>query len=86
VSMPEMLFGPPPSEEQRKQMQADAERAQQVQQLAMQQEIEHRERVLYWAALLCTCRPYYRRDAPEPAAAYCTVHSSMIVTLDGRVL
>jgi len=86
MSMPEMLFGPPPSEEQRKQMQADAERARRFQQMQLDQEVEHRERTVHWAALLCTCRPYYSRDAPEPAAAYCTVHGSIIVTLDGRVL
>jgi len=79
------LFGPPPSAEQRAQMERDAERAREFQQLAMAQDIAQRERTLHWAAVLCSCRPYYRRDA-DPAAAYCQVHGSVMVTLDGRVL
>lgn len=80
------MFGPPPSAEQQAhyeevQRQMDALRAR-----AADLEREHRERVLRWAPLLCTCRRRWDVLDREPAASGCVVHGIVFISEDGAVV
>lgn len=50
-------------------------------------EIENRERLLAFAWLCCTCRPWFDwslRDVPPQGG--CAVHGNIVVTRSGRVM
>lgn len=82
---PEMMFGLPPTPEQRLALAQQQRQAEEFQRLAAASEVAGRERVLHWAALLCSCRRWYRPQS-DPPQAFCAVHGQQLVTPDGRVL
>ena len=42
-----------------------------------------RESMLRFAAVLCTCRPWYDHRNPEPAQMDCLVHTTVLMDGDG---
>lgn len=78
--------GPSPSAGQREYQRRVQEHAEAFQQRVTELEQEHRERVLHWAPVLCTCRRAYDRTDPGPPAASCIVHGVIIVSPDGKTV
>jgi hypothetical protein len=47
--------------------------------------IAQRRETLFWAAVLCSCRPWFRRGEPD-GLADCPVHNSFVMMPDGSLL
>ena len=90
MNMPFMMHPQPepgsPEAMQMAELQQEAEKLSHAQ---AAQEVAARRRMLRFASLVCSCRPWpvlRGQRNPSPPQAGCTVHGQLIITIDGEVL